>query len=255
MAETLTPRRSESESARFGRPTARVSVPDDMPVEVAAPLLHDAISGTTADIVIVRYPSRSLGSLADAAADPAWVCFPGGALVYWEAPGTPASDPSGALELDEGLRRGERAGEIDSALRDSFDGYINHYAADPLIDPQAAVEGYAEWARALAASPENRVFVVEDDGRIVGVAVISADDSGWDINLAGIISSAQRRGHYRRLISGVVEAARRADVRLVISTQSHNIAVQRAWAAEGFRPLRSVDTAHLVRRVALDAPR
>lgn len=249
MAEQLTAFISSAESARFGRSTLRVNVPPSLSVGEAAVQLTDILASTEAEIVILRYPSEALGLFAGADLD-GWARFPGGSLLYWRAPSHPVHDGSGTRELT-GEERTRHAAEIDAMLRDSFAGYVNHYAANPLIEPDAAVLGYAQWAQAIASDARNRIFTVDDPEGIVGAAAISVSDGGWDINLAGVLSRAQRRGHYRRLLSGIVAAAESEKAELVISTQSHNIPVQRAWAAEGFLPDHSVDTVHLVPRAML----
>ena len=46
-------------------------------------------------------------------------------------------------------------------------------------------------------------------------------------------------------------ARKRGIERIELSTQAQNIAVQRAWAGLGFKPIRPLDTTHLVRNELL----
>jgi GNAT superfamily N-acetyltransferase len=68
-----------------------------------------------------------------------------------------------------------------------------------------------------------------------------------------MISAAQGRGRYAVLLAAcAAEAHRRGLSRLIISTQVHNVRVQRAWARLGLRPFAAIETVHAVRRNLLD---
>ena len=66
-----------------------------------------------------------------------------------------------------------------------------------------------------------------------------------EILLAGLTSAAQGRGLYPLLLKAVgQQAMARGCPRVTISTQAHNIRVQRAWAKAGFRPFAAITTVH-----------
>jgi hypothetical protein len=95
---------------------------------------------------------------------------------------------------------------------------------------------------------------LEADGVVVGVATASSAESEWEIELAGIVPDRQRGGLYAHLLRGIHDGARHAGAdRVVISTQSHNIGVQRAWARLGYEPIDAIETVHLVREGLLPA--
>lgn len=172
-----------------------------------------------------------------------------GDLVYWEmklnsdflALQSPFCEVSTADKLGT-----TRYPEILEVLDSSFSNYRNHYTANPLLDMSSATESYHNWAASvLDRNPEN-VVVVELDHKVAGLAVIEGNQEGTnEILLAGIGEEFQRRGAYVSLLSGVCGiSAQRGYEQVVISTQSRNIAVQKAWAKIGFSPVLSIDTFH-----------
>jgi ribosomal protein S18 acetylase RimI-like enzyme len=113
------------------------------------------------------------------------------------------------------------------------------------------VEGYVEWAGSHRASPTTSVTALEDadDGSIAAVAASTFSPSEASIGLAGVAPRFRRRGVYQRLLDAVAEEARSRGLdRVVISTQAHNLAPQRAWARRGCLPEAGVHTVHLGRR-------
>lgn len=235
---------SAAESARFGHEVERVTVgerwadalsPDELAAAVAA-----EVASSTARTIVLRYPARAV-ALARSLPATGRAVHPAGTLLYWEASTDDAVGDPAVRELV--------ADDAEAALAviaDSFGGYVNHYAANPLIAPDAVTDGYREWAATTLASAGSRVFGIDVDDVLAGVATVEAGDP-WDILLAGMATGFQGRGLYPRLVRGVLAAAA-ADgrPRVVISTQSHNIAVQRAWARLGFVPMSAIETVHLV---------
>lgn len=140
-----------------------------------------------------------------------------------------------------------RFNDILDALDSSFSGYKNHYAANPKLHLNFATSSYRNWAdRILQNNPES-VLVGLVDGEIAGIVFTEHSDAGpLEVLLAGVDSDFQRRGVYTALLQGVAETARAAGIaNSVISTQSENISVQRAWAKAGFLPKYSLDTFHI----------
>jgi ribosomal protein S18 acetylase RimI-like enzyme len=153
------------------------------------------------------------------------------------------------LETVSGLVRG--------IVRASFRDYGNHYTANPLLDRSAALAGYEDWAvRSLVSDPGN-VLVLTDGGEPIGMATLEPGSDGdhLEILLAGLVPAAQGRHLYDGLLDGCERAAlARGATRVVISTQVHNVRVQRAWARHGLRPFAAIETVHLVRRELLSPP-
>lgn len=242
---------SLSESRRFGHPTdrtlvgmfaAEAALSEKALVDVVQLVLDESSS----TINILRYPASLLFLMRRLRPRNARA-YPGGAILYWEGPFTSVAAVDPATREISARDRREFEPHIASVLEDSFAGYVNHYSVNPLLAADVVVAGYAEWAKSTMANPVNRVFVVLDHERLIGVAVIAVSGDVWEVELASISSAAQGQGNYRKLMERVLASAAEGGAsRLVISTQSHNITVQRAWASMGFRPISSIETVHLV---------
>ena len=264
LAPGLTVRDSPAETERFGCSIQRVTIGPG-PVEPAALLAQ--IEHLPADVLVVRYDAARL-ELPGTFARSRRAVVPAGTLTYWEKPVSdtapsapppaPPAAPSGVAVVPAntmGIEAPEGLAAVTAVVREivltSFEDYGNHYSANPLLDPAAALAGYQEWAvRSLMDDPGNVLVMTEHD-KPVGMATLEPGPDGHDLEilLAGLVPAAQGRRLYASLLQAceVVAAARGAS-RLVISTQVHNVRVQRAWAREGLRPFAAVETVHLIDR-------
>lgn len=245
---------SPRESARFGHSTDRITIGAQAHERTSNLIRLTAIAGnlireSSAVIKIVRFPSECLPLFRNLTNIPGRL-IPAGALMYWEyAAGNQVPlVPGDNTEVLTSPANSQQLDAVMAVVKDSFDGYVNHYSVNPLIPAGIISDGYMEWARGTISNPSSLVFTMRnDDNKVVGAAVISVVDGIWEIELASIARAAQRRGYYLRLISRVLtEAHDRGAARVVISTQSHNIAVQRAWVRLGFSPILSIDTVHII---------
>lgn len=148
-------RSSDAESRRFGVSFDRLTVGRG---HVDHGELVRTIASRTADVVVVRYDAADL-SLAPVLASGSRTVLAAGALTYWEKPVSPESSGAGDLRVlaatDVPADVAEQA--VRSTVRLSFEGYGNHYSANPLLDPQLALAGYEEWAlRALTEDAQER---------------------------------------------------------------------------------------------------
>jgi RimJ/RimL family protein N-acetyltransferase len=247
------------ETARFGISIARLSVGSDLPTsgpdfDDAAETVSDALARSPADVVVVRYPAQVI-RLGAVVARSGRDVLPAGALTYWgaRADSVPVITDDGLDVVPATLLPGSAA-DVDrmvaDVVADSFAGYGNHYLANPLLDSAAALAGYQEWAR-RSLSGERDALVLVGSGRPIGVATLVGSHDGTshlEVLLAGLVSAAQGRGSYAVLLTACAgEARRRGLGRIIISTQVHNVRVQRAWARLGLRPFAAVETVHAVR--------
>ncbi len=238
---------SPLDSARFGRPVARLTVRrgdrghDDL---VAAVRDHPA------DVLIARHPAE-LTWVPAALARTARDVVPGGGLVYWAAPGgAPAAvDRPGVDVLDARAVAPDAADDlVDDLVRDTFADYTTHYSFDPLFDPEGVLAGQSEWARSCLTAEHSSVLVLRVAEEPAGIATLALDGDDVEILLAGVRQAHQGRGSYGALLDAARAWAHAAGARrVVISTQTHNVRVQRAWARAGWTPIDAFDTAHLVR--------
>ncbi len=244
---------SPRESARFGLTVSRLTVGTGWEggIEQVAEAVWSRIGADDSDILILRYPSELVRLPSFGMGLEGRTVLPAGSIVYWS--GSPqrmlaAAEPSDATVSLVAGDEWPSAAEVFDALVDSFTGYVSHYAANPLLDGALVAEGYREGAESTLADAAGRVYAMTDDDRVIGVAVVKElDDGAREIELAGMVADAQGAGLYGQLLRAV--AADSGEAELYISTQSHNIRVQRAWARAGLLPLQSMDTVHVLRQV------
>lgn len=243
-------RDSPAESARFGCRIGRLVVgAEARPGPALEDELRRQLEASDADLLICRWPGQ-FTSLAATALASGRVVLPADMLVYWEVPaarlaGIPTAPADGLSTLIPEEATGAAAGLLEEVIVDSFRGYGNHYSANPLLDDDLALLGYVEWAlRAFAESPGNVVLLLHGDEPI-GAATLTRDGDDMEIELAGLVAAHQAKGWYGHLLKAVGRHALSLGcTRVIISTQAHNVRVQRAWARAGFRPFGTVTTVH-----------
>lgn len=244
---------SPAESSRFGIGVGRLVVGYDVSdTGLAEERLVEELRSSTEDLLILRWPAHLTRLGAVAAQSDRWV-FPADTLTYWEVPSTSlaASDEGdaeiGIVRSDEVSDAMEQA--ISAVVRDSFEAYGSHYSANPRLDPSQALAGYIEWAVAAYREDPGHVVLATRHGEPIGVATLSPHVSDLEIELAGLTPAAQGLGLYGRLLGAVgrVALAESRD-RVIISTQVHNVRVQRAWVRAGLKPFAAVATVHAMKR-------
>lgn len=242
---------SPADTARFGVEVHRLTVG---PGALRGSELVDLVESSTADVLVTRY-DVARQEVPALLASTSRAVLPAGALTYWEKSVVGDASPARTVVVPSGdLDPAAAEAAVRSVVRDSFTAYGNHYTADPLLDRDAALAGYEEWAAGSVRRAPGDVLVQLLDGEPVGVATLERADDHVEVLLAGLVPSAQGRGLYGDLLAAVeARAASGGAERLVISTQVQNVRVQRAWARRGLRPFAAVETVHLVRREALAA--
>ena len=243
-------RDSQVETDRFGCSIARVMIgPGPVDVEGLLAVIEDL----SADVLMVRYDAARL-ELPGTFARSRRAVLPAGTLTYWDKQASVAAPPQ-PLNLQvlsaDTLDLKAVSTLVRDIVRASFRNYGNHYTANPLFDRSAALAGYEDWAvRSLNGDPGN-VLVMMDGGEPIGMATLesSADGDFLEILLAGLIPAAQGKRLYDVLLNGCQSVAVvRGAPRVMISSQVHNVRVQRAWARNGLRPFAAIETVHLIDR-------
>lgn len=239
-------RASASESDRFGIAVDRLLVRDGAAAEDAE--ICAVLAASTADLVVLRYPARRVGLFASLLRGDRDVLL-ADQLIYWRLAIGAGRRPASQAGVGTAALGGGAEAEllVESLVGEIFTDYGNHYLADPVLDPAAALLGYQEWAASSAA--DDGTLVLQLDGAAAGLATTSFADGTLEIELAGVLAAHQGQGLYAHLLAGVEALA--ADLgaeQVVISTQAHNTGVQRAWARYGFEPAVTFATVHLLRR-------
>lgn len=239
--------RSAVDSERFERPIDRLVVGAATAESDVATELVAALADSTADIIIARWPAGAQGCAA-AAARPGWVQIPADTLVYWTSP--TAALVGGPRATHFVVDSAADAEDLSGVVRRAFGGYVNHYSANPLLDPERALKGYLQWAERALQEASSAVLVVREvQGPVLAFATARHTGGDVEVELAAATPEGEGTGAYAvALASAAGWGASRGSTRLVISTQASNIRVQRRWAQLGLRPHAAYTTVHLIRR-------
>lgn len=250
---------SSEESKRFGLSVARMSVgsswrKDYSSIESLYEALAGAISDSREDVVIVRVPS-DLAQIGTNAVPPGRLAIAAGTLLYWSTPLAGGGDlnlPAGFTveRIPSADAQEQSIQEMSEALLDSFEGYSSHYSANRLLDPDRVADGYREWAQRTIRTQSGTAYLLRNGLDVVAAAIVQADKVSLvsEVQLAGVTSRYQGRALYSPLFQAMLAGEAGDDQQLlVISTQSHNIRVQRLWAELGLKPAASVETFHFVK--------
>lgn len=234
------------DSQRFSVRVARLVIRRG---EVDVDALLRAVQDDDSSVIVARYPAEQHW-IARVLADSGRTLLPAGGLIYWAAPVPADSSPTPAVGVDvvpvAAVTDDVRA-LVEDLVREIFADYGTHYRVNPAFDPRGILDGYVEWALSCLDDPDCSILVVRDQGTAAGIATLAANGPQRDVQLAGIRPSHQGRGIYAALLDGCRQDARRHGAeRLVISTQSHNTRVQRAWARAGWLPIDAFETVHLL---------
>jgi GNAT superfamily N-acetyltransferase len=246
--DSLIPQDSLSESNRFGLAVARLTV--DHPEGFDIGRLTPSLVESGADVVIVRYPNQAVELFSQLLGLEDYVAIFADCLMYWNRELTSANFGTVSDDLRVTYANAQQVGEL---VRPVFSQYPSHYAANPLFDPAAVLEGYVEWVSNLVEGEQATCLVLLDEhDDYAGFAVTDFSEATPDIRFGGISPSHRSRGIYRELIVASMELARqngRNDI--TISTQAHNVKVMSTWARLGWTPRSATTTVHLVRRTLL----
>lgn len=245
-SSALTLRESALDHERFGVRTAKLSI--DEPTQAAAAV--DAARERGLDMLIARCDTQRL-ACAQALEQAGFRLMD--TLVYYTQRLATRRPPALPAGYGSRLAGSADAAAVEALARETFQGYLGHYHADPRLDRRACDEVYADWARrsCVDASVADAVVLIEHshDGRPAELAAFATharvDDSTWEGVLYGVGRSHQGRGLYAELIAlGGALGAERGHSTMLVSTQVTNLSVQKAWCKQGFLPIRSSYTFH-----------
>ena len=236
---------SPPESARFGWRIGRLTVDELADLDELVAGVRHAFEVEHLDMVILRAPADAVSLPARLAVLEGIRAVPADTLLYWEWSCGSATTPHPTT----GIETITALDAIESLVTRVFPGYPNHYAANPLLSADAALAGYCEWAVSLVASGNSSCLVLPGTttGSVAGFGIVDWAPDIPDVRLAGIVPESRGQGNYRRLVQAIMTMTQsRGLERLRISTQAHNVQPMRTWARLGWRPLRALNTTHLI---------
>jgi len=135
-------------------------------------------------------------------------------------------------------------GRVRALIRETFAGYVNHYSANPTLDRDAVLEGQVEWGTGFLENPSLLLF--SRKGEVVAWLAFAELYPEVKPILGGVCPAARGSGFYLDTIRYAINSAleRRCKV-MHVSTQIHNLAVQKAWVDEGMRMWKAEVTFHV----------
>lgn len=160
-------------------------------------------------------------------------------LTYWtgKAKHTAAAPPVGYSVRP--IEPGDES-DVRALATAAFTGYKSHYTADSRIDPKVVLEIYADWS----ASAKDGV-IVECNDVAVAYGTFGEYDGHSELVMGGVDSAHSGRGIYRMLVERTMRwGLNKGLEKIRISTQVHNLSVQRVWASLGLMPQKHVFTMH-----------
>jgi GNAT superfamily N-acetyltransferase len=163
---------------------------------------------------------------------------------YVRAVSTPFDMTRAELRIGP-LEAGEEEAVAEIAAT-AFARYSGHYHADPQLPKTRCDEAYLSWAKRSCTREAADVVLLARVGA-TPAAFATMERRGADAEgvLFAVAPAHQGRGIYRDLIlGGLAWAASIGAMRMHVSTQITNVAVQKAWVRVGFEPLHSEYTFH-----------
>ena len=144
-----------------------------------------------------------------------------------------------AHERPAEVRRGSAAdaAHVDGLAREAFSDYVNHYRADPRLDPAAVTDAMAEWTVSFTKSAAGRAILLGQDNDVaVAFAAMGVTGDTAEGILHGVSTAARGKGWYRALlIAGMRWGVEQGCTRMTVTTQLHNMTTQRTMASLGMR--------------------
>lgn len=211
-------------------------------------VLGTALSSETYELAVVRYPIF-LEGIQDLLTDLKNKVIYADQTVYWGI--SIRNNLSHATPANVRIKRVDAnyLDIIENVVNSSFAGYRSHWHDNILTQGIRMEDAYNEWVRNKIVSVGSRCYLMYVDEEPAGFALTDASGQVGEILLAGISREFQSNGLYHHLLSYIEKEMFEAElIELVISTQSKNSNVQKAWDRYGLLPLLTVRTAHVENR-------
>lgn len=236
---------SEVESKRFGMNVFRQVDSDPDYDRIAKDILKNKV-----DLLILRIPSNKQNQLykIERKGFPYLVAD---SLVYYKAL---LSDIEVRKiknnEIEYIVAEQSHRNTLCQLVLEIFNDYTNHYFSNPYIQKQSIIEGYQEWAmnNITYNNPNTITFLIKRDNHFIGFACCSFNLEKKECEgiLYGVINKESGKGLYSDLIKYTQNYFKKLGyLTMKVSTQIHNITVQKVWTKEGFFLTETFITVHV----------
>lgn len=207
--------------------------------------LSEALFTNKFDVAVVRYPSSlETFGMRLSSKDLRVICAD--STVYWGI--SVRQGFSNEIPTNVRVQRvnDEYLSQIETVIRSSFANYRSHWHYNSRTSDIRMEDAYFEWVRNKINDAGSNCYLMFLDNEAVGFALTEFANHFGDVLLAGIARGFQALGLYKYLLTQIEYDMSLAEIqKMVISTQSRNIAVQKAWARYGLIPLMTVQTVHI----------
>jgi ribosomal protein S18 acetylase RimI-like enzyme len=210
--------------------------------------LANALTVNPFDLAVVRYPS-SLEEFGLSLADLDHHVIYADPTVYWGIPVRKKflNEIPGDLRIQR--VNAEYLDQMESVIRSSFSGYRSHWHYNPQTKNIRMEDAYFEWVSHKINQPGSTCYLMFHHDEPAGFALTEVKGDFGDVLLAGIARDFQAMGLYKYLLTQIEYDMSMGEIQeMVISTQSRNTAVQKAWTRYGLIPLMTVQTVHFEKR-------
>ncbi len=236
---------SPIESQRFGIKIANLQIGAE--VHDSRADLKQIIESSTADLVVIRYPSQ-LRWVGVEISQTTWKQITCDSTVYFASANSPVVEKPQHSNFRIEQCEPDELSKLVTVTRNSFKGYINHWHYNSKTSNSKIEEAYEEWLIGSAGKFGYQTYLMSDGSDPIGMALLLNHQHVSEILLAGMTSEYQGKGLYGQLLHFVEKDVReKRDTQIIISTQSQNINVQKAWVRRAWNPILTIQTIHLNR--------
>ncbi len=133
---------------------------------------------------------------------------------------------------------------LQQITEESFQNYESHYSLSPLLRP-LSTKVYTQWIKTLTHTDNSSIFTHMDSSTVTGFIATMDSLSSTDIVLNAVSPQFRRRGIYEALCKHVLYDSFQRSISVVtVSTQIHNLSVQKVWQKLHFEPFYVFDLYH-----------
>lgn len=131
-------------------------------------------------------------------------------------------------------------------VNEIFPGYTNHYNSNPFLTKENILEGYVEWVLNYIEKDNKEVFLIYKNSLPIAFATCNLEDEMAEGVLYGVHPDHSGGGIYSDIIRYTQKYYFDLGImKMKVSTQIQNFAVQKVWTREGFVLKESYNTIHI----------
>lgn len=232
---------SDVESKRFGLNIVRGNSE-----KIELKNIQSQIMDKLADIMFLRIPSTNAFEIINLSRL-GYEYFQADTLVYYLADFNKYK-PKDLRNEDLIFKKAKSSDKplLKEMVNEIFQGYTNHYFSNPYIKKDDILSGYTEWVVNFIDNKSTEVFIAYKNNQAIAFATCSSDNEVAEGVLYGVMPNSSGSGIYSDLIRYTQKYYfKQGILKMKVSTQVQNYAVQKVWSREGFYMNESYATIHI----------